>query len=115
MKLKAIIVDDEPVARKVIREYMEDTDFLELAGMAENPLKADTILNEQPVDLIFLDINMPKLSGIEFLRTSKRLPMVIITTAYVEHALDGFELDVVDYLVKPFSFERFLKACNKAR
>lgn len=118
MLLKAVIVDDEPVARKVIREYLEDISYMELAGMAENPLKADSILNEQQVDLLFLDINMPRLSGIEFLRASAGRagqPMVIITTAYAEYALDGFELDVVDYLVKPFSFERFLKACNRAR
>ena len=118
MLLKAVIVDDEPVARKVIREYLEDISYLELAGMAENPLKADALLNEQQVDLLFLDINMPRLSGIEFLRASAgraNQPMVIITTAYAEYALDGFELDVVDYLVKPFSFERFLKACNRAR
>lgn len=118
MLLRAVIVDDEPVARKVIKEYMEDIGWLELAGMAENPLKADALLNEGPVHLLFLDINMPKLSGIEFLRASagrSNQPMVIITTAYAEYALDGFELDVVDYLVKPFSFERFLKACNKAR
>ena len=118
MLLKAVIVDDEPVARKVIKEYIEDIEYLELAGMAENPLKADALLQEGQVHLLFLDINMPKLSGIEFLRASagrSHQPMVIITTAYAEYALDGFELDVVDYLVKPFSFERFLKACNKAR
>jgi DNA-binding LytR/AlgR family response regulator len=118
MLLKAVIVDDEPVARKVIREYLEDISYLELAGMAENPLKADSLLNGQQIDLLFLDINMPRLSGIEFLRASAgraNQPMVIITTAYAEYALDGFELDVVDYLVKPFSFERFLKACNRAR
>lgn len=118
MLLKAFIVDDEPVARKVVREYLEDISYMELVGMAENPLKADSLLNEQQVDLLFLDINMPRLSGIEFLRASNgraNQPMVIITTAYAEYALDGFELDVVDYLVKPFSFERFLKACNRAR
>ena len=115
MKLKCIIVDDEPIARKLLQEYIEDIDFLELAGIAENPLKANTILSQQPVDLMFLDINMPKLTGIEFLRTSPNLPMVIMTTAYAEYAADGFELDVMDYLVKPFSFERFLKACNRAR
>jgi DNA-binding LytR/AlgR family response regulator len=118
MLLKAIIVDDEPVARKVLREYMEDIDYLELAGMAENPLKADAMLAESKIDLIFLDINMPKLNGIEYLRIGGRAahaPMVIITTAYAEYALEGFELDVVDYLVKPISFGRFLKACNKAR
>src|SRR5450756_1401248 len=103
-RLKVLIVDDEPVARKVIREYVEDIDYLELAGVAENPLKADILMNQQPVDLLFLDINMPKLSGIEYLRAnSGRLhqPMTIITTAYAEYALDGFELNVVDYLVKP--------------
>jgi DNA-binding LytR/AlgR family response regulator len=118
MLLKAIIVDDEPVARKVLREYIEDIDYLELAGMAENPLKADALMTEKRIDLLFLDINMPKLSGIEFLRASgggANQPLVIITTAYAEYALDGFELDVVDYLVKPISFERFLKACHKAR
>ena len=118
MLLKAIIVDDEPVARKVLREYIEDIDYLELAGTAENPLKADALMAEKRVDLLFLDINMPKLTGLEFLRASgggSHQPLVIITTAYAEYALDGFELDVVDYLVKPISFERFLKACQKAR
>ncbi len=115
MKLKCIIVDDEPIARKVLQEYIEDIDFLELAGSAENPLKANVILSEQAIDLMFLDINMPKLNGIEFLRTSSSLPLVIMTTAYAEYATTGFELDVMDYLVKPFSFERFLKACNKVK
>jgi DNA-binding LytR/AlgR family response regulator len=114
MKLRAIIVDDEPVARKLLQEYIEDIPFLELVGQAENPLKAQTILTKEDIDLIFLDINMPKVTGLEFLRSSSSLPMVIMTTAYAEHALDGFALDVVDYLVKPFSFERFLKAANKA-
>jgi DNA-binding LytR/AlgR family response regulator len=115
MKLKCIIVDDEPIARRLLQEYIEDIDFLELAGIAENPLKANTILAQQTIDLMFLDINMPKLTGIEFLRASANLPMVIMTTAYAEYATEGFELDVMDYLVKPFSFERFLKACNRAR
>jgi len=115
MKLKCIIVDDEPVARKLLREYIDDIPFLEIAGEADNPLKAQSSLDREAVDLVFLDINMPKLSGIEFLRTSSSLPMVIMTTAYAEHALDGFTLDVLDYLVKPFSFERFLKACTKAK
>jgi DNA-binding LytR/AlgR family response regulator len=116
--MKAIIVDDEPIARKVLSEYIGDIDYLELAGTAENPLKADALMAERAVDLIFLDINMPKLSGIEFLRSAtagERRPLVIITTAYAEYALDGFELDVVDYLLKPISFERFVKACTKAR
>lgn len=114
MKLNCIIVDDEPLARKVLTEYIEDTDFLVLKGKAENPVKASILLGDNQVDLIFLDINMPRLSGIEFLRTAGSLPMVIITTAYAEYAIDGFELNVLDYLVKPFSFERFLKAAGKA-
>ena len=115
MKMNCIIVDDEPLARKVLSEYIEDVDFLELKGKAENPLKANSLLNSNDIDLLFLDINMPKLSGIEYLRTSASLPTTIITTAYAEYAIDGFELDVLDYLVKPFSFERFLKAANKAK
>jgi DNA-binding LytR/AlgR family response regulator len=114
MKLKCIIVDDEPVARKLLEEYIADIDFLELTGKAENPVRASALLNGE-VDLMFLDINMPKMSGIEFLRTSASLPSTIMTTAYSEYALEGFELNVLDYLVKPFAFDRFVKACNKAR
>jgi DNA-binding LytR/AlgR family response regulator len=110
-----MIIDDEPVARRLLREYIEDISFLEIAGEADNPLKAQSTLSREQVDLIFLDINMPKLTGIEFLQSSSSLPMVIMTTAYAEYALDGFTLDVLDYLVKPFSFSRFLKACNKAQ
>ena len=115
MNLQCIIVDDEPSARKLLEEYIEDVDFLELVGKAENPLKANAILNTQQVDLMFLDVDMPKMSGIEFLRSIPSLPLAIMTTAYTEYAIQGFELDVLDYLVKPISFERFLKACNKAR
>jgi DNA-binding LytR/AlgR family response regulator len=115
MKLNAIIVDDEPIARKILADYAADVDFLSLAGMAEDPVKALALINNASVDLMFLDINMPKMSGLDFLRTSKSLPMAIITSAYAEHALDGFALDVVDYLIKPISFDRFLKACNKAK
>jgi DNA-binding LytR/AlgR family response regulator len=115
MKLNCLIIDDEPVARKVLEEYIEDIDFIELAGKAEDPVKATAILNNTVVDLMFLDINMPRISGIEFLRTSRSLPMTIMTTAYAEYAIEGFELDVLDYLVKPISFERFLKACHKAK
>jgi len=115
MKLKCIVVDDEPVARKLLEEYIEDIPFLQLAGKAENPIKAAALLNTQSIDLMLLDINMPKMNGIEFLRTATALPPTILTTAYTEYAVEGFELDVLDYLVKPFSFERFLKACNKAR
>ena len=115
MKVRSVIIDDEPVARRLLREYIDDIPFLDIVGEADNPLKAQVILDREPVDLIFLDINMPRLTGIEFLRSGNSLPMVIMTTAYAEHALDGFTLDVLDYLVKPFSFDRFLKACNKAK
>jgi DNA-binding LytR/AlgR family response regulator len=114
MILNCVIIDDEPIARKLLQEYIEETDFLTLVGSAENPLKATGLINRPEVDLIFLDINMPKMSGIQFLKSSIHLPMVIMTTAYGQYALDGFELDVVDYLVKPFSLERFLKASQKA-
>jgi DNA-binding LytR/AlgR family response regulator len=114
-KLNCVIIDDEPIARKIIEEYIADIDFLDLTGKAENPVKAASLLSETRVDLIFLDINMPRLNGIEFLRSSSNLPAVIITTAYPEYALEGFALDVLDYVVKPVSFERFLKACNKAK
>jgi len=114
MILNCVIVDDEPMARKLLQEYIEETDFLNLVGTAENPLKAAGLISAQKADLIFLDINMPKMNGMEFIRSSPNLPMVIMTTAYGQYALDGFEMAVVDYLVKPFSLERFLKAAQKA-
>lgn len=114
MKLRCIIIDDEPIARKILEEHIEEIDFLELVGKAENPVKAAALLVENNIDLIFLDINMPKINGLDFLRQSKNLPDVIMTTAYAEYAVEGFSLDVLDYLVKPVSFERFLKACEKA-
>ncbi|HXS38035.1 MAG TPA: LytTR family DNA-binding domain-containing protein [Flavipsychrobacter sp.] len=114
MNLNCIIIDDEPMARKLLQEYIEETDFLTLVGTAENPLKVTSLLNKFEVDLIFLDINMPKINGLDFLRSAKNLPMVIMTTAYGQYALDGFEMSVVDYLVKPFSLDRFLKAAQKA-
>jgi DNA-binding LytR/AlgR family response regulator len=115
MTYRCIIVDDEPLARKVLTEYIEDIDFLELKGTAENPLKASALLTGNDVNLLFLDINMPKLSGLAYLRSSTSLPLTILTTAYAEYALDGFDLNVIDYLVKPFSFERFLQAVGKAK
>lgn len=115
MKLNCLVVDDEPLARKVVAEFIEETDFLCFAGMAENPVKAAAMLSESNYDLVFLDINMPKISGIDFLRNGNIKPMVILTTAYTEYALDGFENAVIDYLVKPFSYERFFKACLKAK
>ena len=115
MKLKCIIIDDEPVARKVLSEFIEEIDYLELAGQAENPLKAMSLLNTNDIDIIFLDINMPKINGIDFLKNSRIHAHIIMTTAYTEYAVEAYGLDVLDYLVKPISFERFLKACNKAK
>lgn len=114
MTLNCVIIDDEPIARQLLAEYIEETDFLKLAGSAENPLKITGIMNDQTVDLIFLDINMPKMNGMQFLRSSINLPMVILTTAYEQYAVEGFEMAVIDYLVKPFSLERFVKAARKA-
>ena len=114
MKLACLIIDDEPVARKGIEEYIAEVDFLELVAQCENPVKAARYLNEQTIDLIFLDIHMPKLSGIEFLKGLRHPPLVIFTTAYPDYALEGYSLDVVDYLMKPITFERFLKAAQKA-
>jgi len=115
MKLKCIIIDDEPIARQLIAEFVDDIDYLELLGEAENPAKAIRLLTENTVDLIFLDINMPTINGINFLKSSKTTASIIMTTAYPQYAVEAFELDVLDYLVKPIPFERFLKACSKAK
>ncbi len=115
MKLKCIIIEDEPVARKVLQEFIEEIDFLELAGYAENPLKAMPLLDGHDIDIIFLDINMPKINGIDFLKSYKTNAHIIITTAYPVYAVEAYGLDVLDYLVKPVSFDRFLKACNKVK
>jgi DNA-binding LytR/AlgR family response regulator len=115
MKLKCIIIDDEPIARKVLREFVEEIDYLELAGEAENPLKALPLLKENDIEIIFLDINMPKITGLEFLKNSKTEASVIVTTAYTEHAVEAYGLDVLDYLVKPIAFDRFLKSCYRAK
>ncbi|QQS52240.1 MAG: response regulator transcription factor [Bacteroidota bacterium] len=114
MKLKCIIVDDEPLARGVIETYLKEFDFIETVASCNNAMEALNYLNKSTIDILFLDINMPKIDGLSFLRTLKSAPQVIITTAYREYAIEGFELDVVDYLCKPFSFERFLVAVNKA-
>jgi DNA-binding LytR/AlgR family response regulator len=114
MKLNCLVIDDEPVARKGIAEYVGEVDFLNLIAQCENAVKASSYLNQSSVDLIFLDIQMPKLSGIEFLKTLKNPPLVIFTTAYSEYALESYSLDVVDYMVKPITFDRFLKAAQKA-
>ncbi|MFA5328048.1 MAG: response regulator transcription factor [Prolixibacteraceae bacterium] len=113
MKTKCLIVDDEPLARDLIRGHVEKLENFEIVAECSDAMKALNILREKQVDLMFMDIQMPQITGIEFLKTLKHPPMVIITTAYREYALEGFELDVVDYLLKPITFERFLKAVNK--
>lgn len=114
MKLRCLIVDDEPLAHQVILKYLEDVPFLDLVGQCYLATEALSFLNTQPIDLIFLDIRMPKLNGLDLLRTMQQRPLVIITSAYEEHALESFELEVIDYLLKPFRFDRFLKAANRA-
>lgn len=112
--ISCIITDDEPLARKGLQGYVEKIDFLQLAGVCEDALQLNTLLRQQPVDLLFLDIEMPYITGIEFLQQAANPPKVIFTTAYEQYAIRGYELDVLDYLLKPIPFERFLKAANKA-
>jgi DNA-binding LytR/AlgR family response regulator len=115
MKLRVVIIDDEPLAQKGLEDHINETGFLELAGKAEDPIEALEILTCQNIDIVFLDIEMPKMSGITFLENLKKPPIVIICSAYAEYALKSFELDVLDYLLKPVTFERFTKAVVKAR
>ena len=113
MAIKCIIVDDEPLAIEIVESYVNRIDQLHLQGTFRNAVQAFDYLQQHSVDLIFLDIQMPKLSGIEFLKTLKNPPKVIFTTAYRDYAIDGFDLEVIDYLLKPIPFERFLKAVAK--
>ena len=115
MNINCIVIDDEPLARKGLKEYIADTDFLNLVGEFDNPLKATDIISNGGVQLLFLDIQMPKITGLEFFKTLQNAPPVIFTTAYPQYALEGFEVNALDYLVKPISFERFLKASLKAK
>lgn len=116
MKLKALIIDDEPIARKIIRDYADKINYLELLGEAEDPVAANKILENESLDLIFLDIQMPRMTGIKFLHAKGDPPfLTIITTAYPNYAVEGFELNILDYLVKPIAFERFARACAKAK
>jgi DNA-binding LytR/AlgR family response regulator len=112
--MKCIAIDDEPLALEIIKEYCNKTGFIYLTNTYTNPLDSITDIRMHNIDLIFLDIQMPNLTGFNFLKSLTNPPLIIITTAYPEHALTGFEFSVVDYLVKPFSFERFIKAVTKA-
>jgi DNA-binding LytR/AlgR family response regulator len=113
-QLRCIVVDDEPLARDVIEQYIQNIRDLELVKSCGNALEAFEVLHTEQIDLMFLDISMPVISGLDFLRSLRKAPAVIITTAHPDFALQGYELDVIDYLVKPVSMERFMKAVNKA-
>jgi DNA-binding LytR/AlgR family response regulator len=112
-KIRCVVIDDEPLAREILKQHIAGVEALELAGACSNAVEAISFLKEQAVDLLFLDIQMPQLLGTNFIRTLKHPPKVIFTTAYRKYAVEGFELDAVDYILKPITFERFLKAVNK--
>jgi DNA-binding LytR/AlgR family response regulator len=113
--LATIAIDDEPIALDVVKNLAAKIPFLSMKGFFTNAFEASDFLHKEKIDLIFLDIKMPDISGIDFLKSISNPPMVIFTTAYSEHAVQSFELDAIDYLLKPFSLTRFLKACNKAQ
>ncbi|TSE08586.1 MULTISPECIES: LytR/AlgR family response regulator transcription factor [Aquimarina] len=113
--MRCIIIDDEPLALGIIRSYCEDIGTLEIVGAFTNALEAIPFLNDTHVDLVFLDIEMPQINGIDFIKTLDHKPLFIFTTAYSQYALEGFEINAVDYLVKPISFPRFVKAVNRAK
>jgi DNA-binding LytR/AlgR family response regulator len=112
-KTRCLLVDDEPLAIALLEKHVAQLDFLELAGSCPNALKALEVLKKTDIDLMFLDINMPAINGIDFLKTLRNPPKVIITTAYREYALDGYDLDIIDYLLKPITFDRFFKAISR--
>jgi DNA-binding LytR/AlgR family response regulator len=112
-KIQCLVIDDEPLACEILRQHIAGVEALQLTGVCSNAVEAISFLNEHHVDLLFLDIQMPQLLGTNFIRTLKNAPKVIFTTAFRKYAVEGFELDAVDYILKPISFERFLKAVNK--
>ncbi|HEX5169421.1 MAG TPA: response regulator, partial [Cyclobacteriaceae bacterium] len=113
--IRCLVIDDEFLARQLLEGYIRKVNFLELAGHCENAMEGLEFLQNNNADLVFLDINLPELNGINFLKTIKNKPEIIITTAYSEHALEGYQLDVIEYLLKPIYFERFLGAVNKVK
>lgn len=115
MLINCAIIDDEPLAREGIADYVKEIDFLNLVGICESPVQLIKLLDQQAIELIFLDIQMPKMNGIDFLKIVQNPPMVIITTAYPDYALEGFQLNVLDYLLKPITFDRFFKSATKAK
>jgi len=113
--INCVIIDDEPLAREGMSNYVHEVDFLNLVVTCENPVELAKILDKYPVDLLFLDIQMPKMNGLDFLKIVQKPPMVIVTTAFPSYALEGFQLNVLDYLLKPITFDRFFKSVNKAK
>ena len=111
--IKCIIVEDEVLAQNVIQSHLQKVDRFELVGVCNNAMEAKEVLNKQEVDLIFLDIQLPGMTGLNFLRSLANPPLVVLTTAYAEYALESYEFNVIDYLLKPISFERFSKTVNK--
>lgn len=113
--LNCLIIDDEPLAIQLLEDFVNKTPYLKLADKFEEPLQALSVLESEKIDLLFLDIKMPDISGIDFYKSLVNKPAVIFTTAYSEYAIDGFELKAMDYLVKPISFEKFITACNRVK
>lgn len=113
--MNCLVIDDEPLAREGLATYIKDIDFLQLKGICESPIEAIPLMEKENIDLLFLDIQMPKINGLDFLKSLQKAPLVIITTAFPSFALEGFQLNVLDYLVKPITFQRFFKAANKAK
>jgi two-component SAPR family response regulator len=112
--IRCIAVDDEDLARELMEDYVSKVSFLQLVELVDNPVDAITVIQERQIDLVFLDIQMPQLSGLQLIQSLSVKPMFILVTAYDKYALESYNLNVIDYLVKPVPFDRFLKACNKA-